>query len=120
MPFLYTLLSTSAPDYRGEGPKLEKWARDEGPPSEGEGEFLKITRLGRCIRIYGVVEEYVDSDSKVYNFRPPWLYLLLLTSLPLLLPILLPLLLLILLPLLLPISSTFTLTAEVSYSSIKF
>jgi hypothetical protein len=110
----------SAPDYRGEGPKLEKWARDEGPPSEGEGEFLRITRLGRCIRMYGVAEECVDSDSKVYNFRPPWPCLLLLTSLPLSLSILLPLLLPILLSLLLPISSAFALTTEVSYSSTKF
>jgi hypothetical protein len=102
----------SAPDYRGEGPKLEKWARDEGPPSENEGEFLRITRLGRCIRIYSVVEEYVDLDNKVYNFRPPWLYLLLLTLLPLLLPILLPLLL--------PISSAFALTTKISHSSTKF
>jgi hypothetical protein len=104
--------SFSAPNYRGEGPKLEKWARDEDPPSEDEGEFLRITRLERCIRIYSIIKEYINSDSKIYNFRPPWPYLLLLILLPLLLPILLPLLL--------PISSAFALTTKISYSFIKF
>ena len=123
------MLSTfSAPDYRGEGPKPEKWARSEGPPSEGEGEFLRITRLGRCIRMYGVAEERVDSDDKVYNFRSPWPCLLLLTSLPLSLPVSLPLSLpvslpvslSVSLPISLPISSAFAFAAQVSHSSIKF
>jgi hypothetical protein len=89
----------SAPDYRGEGPKLEKCPRSEGPRGEGEGESLRITRLGRGIRIYSITEKCVDLDSKIYNFGSPWPRLLLLT--------------------LLPISSAFALTARVSYSSTK-
>jgi hypothetical protein len=115
-----SVIGSSAPDYRGEGPKLEKWARDEGPPSEDEGEFLRITRLGRYIRIYNIAEKYINSDNKIYNFRPSWPCLLLLILLPLLLPILLPLSLPILLSLLLSISSAFALTIKVSYSFIKF
>jgi len=90
---------SSAPDYRGEGPKLEKCPRSEGPRGEGEGESLRITRLGRGIRM-GVAEKCVDSDSKIYNFGSPWPRPLLSTSLP--------------------ISSAFALAARASHSSTKF
>jgi hypothetical protein len=79
-------LLSSAPNYRGEGPKLEKCPRSEGPRREGEGESLRITRLGRGIRMYGVAEKCVDLNNKIYNFGSPWLRLLLSTyclSLPL-------------------------------------
>jgi len=63
--------AVSAPNYRGEGPKLEKCPRSEGPRGEGEGESLRITRLGRGIRMYSVAEKCVDSNSKIYNFGSP-------------------------------------------------
>jgi hypothetical protein len=42
-----TVRRSSDPSYRGEGLKLERSPRDEGPRDEGEGESLRITRLGR-------------------------------------------------------------------------
>jgi hypothetical protein len=94
------VIETSAPDYRGEGPKLEKCPRSEGPRGEDEGESLRITRLGRGIRIYSIAEKCVNSDSKIYNFGSLWPRLLLL--------------------ILLSISSAFALAARASYSSTKF
>ena len=40
-------ITLSDPSYRGEGLKLERSPRDEDPRDEGEGESLRITRLGR-------------------------------------------------------------------------
>ena len=64
-------ITLSDPSYRGEGLKLEKGPRSEGPRDEGEGESLRITRLGRGTRIYSVAEKSIDSDSKIYNFGSP-------------------------------------------------
>jgi hypothetical protein len=52
--------SASAPDYQGEGPKLEKCPRSEGPHGEGEGESVIITRLGRGIRMYDVADVLIQ------------------------------------------------------------
>jgi hypothetical protein len=62
-------ITLSDPSYRGEGLKLERSPRDEDPRDEGEGESLRITRLGRGTRIYTIS-------------GPPCPHLLLSTSLP--------------------------------------
>ena len=41
------------------------------PDYRGEGEYLRITRLGRGIRIYNVAEKCIDLDSKIYDFGSP-------------------------------------------------